>query len=260
MDVFFEPTRGIPFALEVGYFDTISEIKQRIHKKHKIPTSKQTLILNGEPLADDLSIYQSDILDRTLLQLLVEPETPRKIQILAKMPTSKHGLNVEMNSNDTVRRLKELLINQMDGTVPINRLVLKFNGHELKEDGGWVLHDYDISDGSEIEMGIRPSPATSSSTGSGNPSGGSRRKMRVMVRSKCGSMKVPVEVRAGDNVGVLRNEVMKLVESGGFLVPADGFFFIYKQNVMDEDRSFRWHNVGPGDTIEVFNGSVSGGL
>ncbi|KAH7848768.1 hypothetical protein Vadar_007550 [Vaccinium darrowii] len=175
------------------------------------------------------------------------------------MPTSKHGLNVEVNSNDTVRHLKELLLNQMDGTVPINRLILKFNGHDLKGDGGLLLHDYDISDGSEIEMGIRPSPATSSSTGSGNLSGGSRRKMRVMVRSQCGSMKVPVEVRAGDNVGVLRNEVMKLVESGGFLVPADGFFFIYKQNVMDEDRSFRWHNVGPGDTIEVFNGSVSGG-
>ena len=32
-----------------------------------------------------------------------------------------------------------------------------------------------------------------------------------------------------------------------------------KQNVMDDDRAFRWHCVDHGDTIDIFNGSVSGG-
>jgi len=38
-----------------------------------------------------------------------------------------------------------------------------------------------------------------------------------------------------------------------------GYFFVYKQNVMDEDRTLRWHEVKNGDTIEIFNGTVTGG-
>ncbi|THU61614.1 hypothetical protein C4D60_Mb07t25180 [Musa balbisiana] len=80
-----------------------------------------------------------------------------------------------------------------------------------------------------------------------------------MVLPKCGTKKVPVDVNASDNVSELRKELQRLYGVFNFHLPTDGYFFIYKQNVMDEDKSFRWHDVKQGDTIEIFNGSVTGG-
>ena len=85
------------------------------------------------------------------------------------------------------------------------------------------------------------------------------KKLRVMVLPKCWTRKIPVEVNAGDNVGELRKELAKIQQRFQLKLPQDGYFYIYKQNVMDDDRSFRWHRVDHGDTIEIFNGSVSGG-
>lgn len=81
-----------------------------------------------------------------------------------------------------------------------------------------------------------------------------------MVLPKSGTKKIPVEVNAGENVGELRKELQRLHQRlQSFHLPQDGYFFIYKQNVMDDDKSFRWHHVAHGDTIEIFNGSVTGG-
>ncbi|KAL0423313.1 UNVERIFIED_CONTAM: hypothetical protein Sradi_0866100 [Sesamum radiatum] len=40
MDVIFQPSRGSPFYIEVGYFDTVLEIKEKIQKDQSIPISK----------------------------------------------------------------------------------------------------------------------------------------------------------------------------------------------------------------------------
>ncbi|XAR73600.1 hypothetical protein NMG60_11007621 [Bertholletia excelsa] len=164
MDLFFEPTRGVrPFEMEVGFFDTVSEIKDKIEKKQGIPSSKQTLVFDGEALPDNLNIHSSLILDRSRIQLVVTAEDP-------------------------------------------------------------------------------PSPA---------------KKLRVMVMSKCGSRKIPVEVNVWDNVGELRKELERVHQRLRFPLPEDGYFFIHKQNVMEEDQTFQWHQVAQGDSIEIFNGSVT---
>jgi ubiquitin C len=90
-----------------------------------------------------------------------------------------------------------------------------------------------------------------------NGGGGASKKLKLMVKS--GTKKIPVEMNASDNVGELRKELQKLNQMLQFHLPQDGYFFIYKQNVMDDDKSFRWHHVSQGDTIEIFNGSVTGG-
>ncbi|KAL6959658.1 hypothetical protein U1Q18_039812 [Sarracenia purpurea var. burkii] len=270
MDLFFEPTRGKAFSIEVGYFDTVLEIKESIEKHQGIPVSKQTLIFNGQVLPDELNVHFSEILDRSHIQLVVAPDPEklstkdedqspvqpplRKVQLLLKKsPASKVGVVLEIDANETVRRLKER-IHEMEG-VPVNRLVLRFNGGELNDQR--VLQDYELSDRSEIEISVRPSPTTSSSTGSGNAN--SAKKLRVTVLTKCGTRKIPVEVSASENVGELRKELQKLQNRHQFQLPPEGYFFIYKQNVMEEDQSFRWHQVSQGDTIEIFNGSVTGG-
>ena len=71
--------------------------------------------------------------------------------------------------------------------------------------------------------------------------------------------KIPMEVNPTDNVGKLKKELQKLQQRLHFHLPPEGFFFIYDHDVMDDDRSFRWHGVAHSDTIEIFNGSASGG-
>ncbi|KAK4707588.1 hypothetical protein R3W88_028513 [Solanum pinnatisectum] len=277
MDVFIQPTKGRSFAIEVGYFDTILEIKDKIQRDQGIPIPKQTLIFKGNVLDDHLNVHYSDILDRSHIQLVVEFEPDknnvvkieqpspssltRKIQLLLKMPMSKLGVALEVDVTDSVRRVKER-IHDMEG-VHVNKLVMHANGIEMIDHQ--TLQDYGLIDNSEINVSIRPStimvpaPTTTTTTSLGSPmnnNGNGLKKLRIMILSKCGTNKIPIEVNPSANVGHLKKELQKLELE----LPQEGYFFIYKQNVMDDDRSFRWHHVCQGDTIEIFNGSVTGGL
>ncbi|KAL3630391.1 hypothetical protein CASFOL_023375 [Castilleja foliolosa] len=262
MDVIFQPSRGNPFYIEVGYFDTVLEIKEKIQKAKAIPISKQTLIFNGNTLHDDLNIHHSDILDRSRIHLLLPvnttpeqtmqtqtdkpPSSSSKIQLLVKLPSSKLRVALQMDVNETIQRLKDK-IQEMEG-VPAARLVVHANGTELHDHK--TMQECELFENSEINVAVRSSPPRQSP---GNTSGST--KMRIFVLTKCGAEKIPVEVSLSDNVGELRKklEMMKLE------LPSEGYFFIYKQNVMEDDRSFKWHHVCQGDTIEIFSGSVSGG-
>ncbi|CAN8308608.1 unnamed protein product [Cochlearia groenlandica] len=199
MDVFFETQSGSPFSIEVGYFDTISEIKQKIEKYQRIPVSKQTLYFQGNALQDHHNIEQSQIFHNSRLQLHISsPDQTRNNQVVSKTEQSPPSKS------------------SSDSTAPV----------------------------------------MTTTNGNGN---NNLKKLRLMVLTKCGTRKIPVEVNPGDNVGELRKELVKIQQRSQFSLPQEGYFFIYKQNVMDDDRSFRWHRVDQDDTIEIFNGSVSGG-
>ncbi|WOL08042.1 ubiquitin-like protein-NEDD8-like protein RUB3 [Canna indica] len=53
MDVFFETSTGKFFSLEIGFFVTIRDIKDKVHKHHGFPISAQTLVFQGQAMADD---------------------------------------------------------------------------------------------------------------------------------------------------------------------------------------------------------------
>ncbi|XP_028189410.1 ubiquitin domain-containing protein 7SL RNA2-like isoform X2 [Glycine soja] len=195
MDVIFELQRGRSFSMEVGYFDTVLEIKEKVQKYQNIPVSKQTLILNGQVLHDNDDPWKVKILHNTCIQLQVTPEKEENKELITSAHT-KIQLNVKITSKTHL--------------IPL---------------------EVDVND----------------------------TRLKLMVLPKSGTKKVPVEVNASDNVGELRKELQKLHQRVQFHLPQDGYFFIYKQNVMDDDRSFRWHHVAQGDTIEIFNGSVTGG-
>ncbi|XP_052477620.1 ubiquitin domain-containing protein 7SL RNA1 isoform X2 [Gossypium raimondii] len=198
MDVIFETQKGKPFSIEVGFFDTVLEIKEKIHKYHGIPIPHQTLIFNGHVLQDDRDVEYCEILQNSRIQLLVSSDS------------------------DTSNSTKQPQPNAAAAD------------HQL------------------------PSPAKKIQLNSNTPSSNTV-KLKLLVLPKCGTKKIPVEVNATDNVSELRKELQKLHQRLHFQLPQEGYFFIYKQNVMDDDRSFRWHQVGQGDTIEIFNGSVTGG-
>ena len=260
MDLILEPQKGRPFVVEVGFFDTVLEIKHKIHKYHSIPVSKQTLIFDRRVLTDDRDVAQCGLLHNSRLRLLVaEPAArpPAKaIRLGVKVPAAAktHVVWLEVDSDDaTVASLKERLIRETELSVPPNRsAVLLWNGAELQDQRS--LGECGLADGSEVEVILGPVVAGASAAAATG-----KKTMRVMVLTKCGTKKIPVEVSASDNVGELRKELQNLHQKLHFHLPPEGYFFIYKQNVMDDDRSFRWHQVGPGDTIEIFNGSVTGG-
>lgn len=291
MDVIFETQRGRPFSIEVGFFDTVLEIKEKIQKYQGIAINTQTLVFNGQVLQDEKDVEFCEILQNSRLQLVVsssssssEPDKPqtqpqpqtqvnteqssslttssKKIQLNVNIPSSKSSVPIEMDVNDPVSRLKEK-IQEME-PVPVNRLAVQSSGSELQDHRS--LRDCELTDNTEIEVNIRPSP-TGSGSGSGSVGTATAtaanstnfKRLKLMVLPKCGTKKIPVEVNASDNVGELRKELQKLHQRLQFHLPQEGYFFIYKQNVMDDDRSFRWHQVSHGDTIEIFNGSVTGG-
>ncbi|XP_061366087.1 ubiquitin domain-containing protein 7SL RNA1-like [Gastrolobium bilobum] len=275
MDVNFEVQRGESFSIEVGFFDTVMEMKETVEKYHGIPVSKQTLIFNGQVLPDDGDIWKCEIFHNSRIQVLVAPDDaaaaaadkvkteefspPTKIHLLINVSTASSTSHIshEVDLNDTVLRLKERI--QRMQAKPVNRLLLHGTDTELHDHQ--LLRDCNISDYTEIDVSFRTWPTASSGGGGGGGScgGGGSKKLKLMVLPKSGTKKIQVEVNASDNVGELRNELQKLHQRLQFHLPQEGYFFIYKQIVMDDDKSFRWHHVCQGDTIEIFNGSVTGG-
>ncbi|GAV73665.1 ubiquitin domain-containing protein [Cephalotus follicularis] len=263
MDVIFQPQEGgRPFSIEVGFFDTVLEIKEKIQKYQNIPIPRQTLVFNGQVLHDDRDVEYCEILHNSHIQLIIDPEPDKlkikteqyspskKINLHIRMPLRKTLVPLEMDVNETVLRLKEKIHNEIE-TIPVNRLVVvESSGAELQDYR--CLRDCELMENGEIDVNIKPSPSASGAAGS-------NKKLKLMVLPQCGTKKIPVEVNASDNVGELRRELHKLHQIMHFHLPQEGYFFIYRQNVMDDDRSFRWHHVAQGDTIEIFNGSVTGG-
>ncbi|KAF5176727.1 Nuclear transport factor 2 (NTF2) family protein [Thalictrum thalictroides] len=156
-----------------------------------------------------------------------------------------------MEATDSVHKLKEKI--HVAAGLPLNRLSVIFNGNELNDNR--LLEEYTIPNLSEIIAVLRPSPSSSSTpqlsnnNGNGNGNGSSAKRLKLMVLPKGGAQKVQVEVNASDNVGELKKELQKLQNQMNFSLPNEGYFFIYKQNVMDDDRTFRWHDVKQGDAF-----------
>ncbi|WOL05479.1 ubiquitin-NEDD8-like protein RUB2 [Canna indica] len=53
MDVFSQTSTDKFFSLEIGFFDTARDIKDKVHKHHGFPISAQTLVFQGQAMADD---------------------------------------------------------------------------------------------------------------------------------------------------------------------------------------------------------------
>ncbi|KMS96272.1 hypothetical protein BVRB_000770 [Beta vulgaris subsp. vulgaris] len=279
MDVTFETQKGEKFTIEIGYFDTVLEIKEKIQKYREIPISNQTLIFNGKILEDNGDVSSCVILHNSYMHLIVanhleKPKSPEKLKIMnedfhsfskkirlfLKLPISNsqhhQRLSIEVDLCDSVAQLKENLY-QIEG-FPKRPLTLYVKGIIELQDNRH-LREYELTDGSEIDILIKPSSVPTPSGMTNTISNTSAKKLKVIVLSKCETKKLIVDVNPMDRVQVLRNELEKLQQKVNFQLPPEGYFFIYNQNVMEEKETFHWHNVRQGDTIDIFNGSVTGG-
>ncbi|CAN6200756.1 unnamed protein product [Urochloa humidicola] len=297
MDVTFATARGREFTIELWYFATVREVKEAVSAREGVPAASQRLFLGGRELDDDArDAAHYGVLQGSRLLLLLPDDpaaaaalpSPNSSPSATSSPTAaiaaagvvrvavtapaigRSVVALELRATDTAARVKELLQDRTDGALPAARTAL-FAGKAEMEDGR-ALADYDppAADGAVMELCAvvrqpQPAPATAvaPAASSGNGSGGAARsqQLRIAVKVKFGARAVAMEVGAADVVRDLRKEVerMRLPVRDGGAGAGGGYFFVYKQNVMDEDRTLRWHDVKNGDTIEIFNGTVTGG-
>ncbi|KAG0481528.1 hypothetical protein HPP92_012386 [Vanilla planifolia] len=259
MEVVFETAEGRRFEQEIWFFSSVLEMKEKIEKLHGFPVARQTLVFDGKVLENERDTEYYGIMhgSRILVRLEPDPNPPASAaEVSIAIPSHKTQFKISVDAaSETVNRLKERIADRLAGEtgdrMSTSRLVLLHAGGELQDQ--WRLAECGVWCGSEIEVTVK-APGGTAAVGHG------ARKVRLAVQlAGPGTKRVSVEVNPADNVGELRKELNRLREKQHFNLPAEGFFFIYNQNVMDEDRSFRWHDVRPGDVIEVFNGSVTGG-
>ncbi|XP_066374276.1 polyubiquitin-like [Miscanthus floridulus] len=273
MDVTFATPGGREFTLEVWYFATVREMKEAVHAREGIPVASQRLFLagreeeeeDGQELDDARDTAHYGIVQGSRVVLVLPDDAPPSpspspatgVRVAVSAPEIIGPRSVALDdvpASDTVARLKELVQDRTDGALPAARTAL-FLGKAEMEDGK-TLADYGPpADGMDVSAVVHPqAPVASGGGGDGNGAG-ARNQQRIEVSVMFGETAVALEVGAMDVVRELRKEVERL----RLPVRDGGYFFVYKQNVMDEDRTLRWHEIKNGDTIEIFNGTVTGG-
>uniref|UniRef100_A0A0D9XEY1 Ubiquitin-like domain-containing protein n=1 Tax=Leersia perrieri TaxID=77586 RepID=A0A0D9XEY1_9ORYZ len=164
---------------------------------------------------------------------------------------------MEVGFFDTIDDIKRSL--QARRGWPAAAISLSHNGVALAgdgEDSAAGAEVYGIVEGSVIRVDLAADAADCTQQKQkerGGGGGGGEAMVRVKVVTRCGRWRAEVAVGARRPVAALRREL----EERGFPVPRDGggYFFIHRQSVMDEERSFEWHGVAAGDEVVVFEGS-----
>ncbi|KAF8391489.1 hypothetical protein HHK36_023794 [Tetracentron sinense] len=102
MDVIFEISNGIQIPMEIGFFDTVLEMKEKIQNHQGFPISRQTLV--------DTQFY--NVFDGSLIQLIIEPE-PTVILPPVMLPPAAPVTTIGSEKLD-------LIVLLMDGTkIPV---------------------------------------------------------------------------------------------------------------------------------------------
>ncbi|EEC78796.1 hypothetical protein OsI_19051 [Oryza sativa Indica Group] len=277
MEVTLETVAGRWFTVEIWFFSTVRRIKEYVLRQEGIPVESQRLFFAGAELDDDGDTERYSILQGSTVLLLLPEDgaappssgggggggggTKAMVRVVVNAPAALAGkggaVTVEVDAAAcTVAGLKERVQEGTDGALPAARVALMFGKVEMED--GRAVAEYvppgAAADGTAtvvVSAVVRPPPPPT-------PTPQPPQQPRVTVNVKWGAKAAAVEVSDMLAVKDLRAEL------GGAAahlpLPKDGgYFFIYKQNVMEEDRTLRWHDVKNGDTIEIFNGRVTGG-
>lgn len=293
MEVTLETVAGRRFTVEIWFFSTVRRIKEYVLRQEGIPVESQRLFFAGAELDDDGDTERYSILQGSTVLLLLPEDgaappssgggggggggTKAMVRVVVNAPAALAGkggaVTVEVDAAAcTVAGLKERVQEGTDGALPAARVALMFGKVEMED--GRAVAEYvppgAAADGTAtvvVSAVVRPPPPPTPTAASPvavskkrppTPTPQPPQQPRVTVNVKWGAKAAAVEVSDMLAVKDLRAEL------GGAAahlpLPKDGgYFFIYKQNVMEEDRTLRWHDVKNGDTIEIFNGRVTGG-
>ncbi|KAM7525204.1 hypothetical protein LguiA_015106 [Lonicera macranthoides] len=161
--------------------------------------------------------------------------------------------SVEVGLADTVLEIKEKI--EIQRGIPVSKQTLTFNNVVLQDESDVYS---ELAQEASLTLVIAPEPARefavpSAPVKGGTPSGSNKINIKVVTQH---GARINMDMSPFNIVEELRE---KLEKAENFPLPEDGYFFIHNQQVMDEDKTFRWHMVNNGDTIEVFPGYITSG-
>ncbi|KAI8551383.1 hypothetical protein RHMOL_Rhmol06G0181700 [Rhododendron molle] len=141
-------TRASEFTIEVSLQQTILQIKKIREELLGVPVTSQSP--DGLDLEDYPIVTEGTKID--LAMKCTQPHLENRGKILIVVKSSSRKINIEVDSTETVRSLKER-IHIVDGA-PTKLMTLLFSGREMDEDFR-NLSEYGICEFSEIVVFLK---------------------------------------------------------------------------------------------------------
>ncbi|OAY63536.1 polyubiquitin-like [Ananas comosus] len=170
MDVNFVTSAGETFTIEIGYFDTVLEIKEKVEKYKGYPVTSQKLIFNGHYLLNDRDTEHYEILQGSTVQLVITnpglgpQRTPppassspatrarRKLNLPVESMNGSLVIHVEMEEHSKVGLLRDELRRayaMINLNVP-DKYFFVHNKEVMNED--YSFHQHNVKDGDVIKV------------------------------------------------------------------------------------------------------------
>ena len=152
MQIFVKTLTGLNINLYAHSTDTVANLKSKIENKEGIPTNQQRLFFGKKQLEDHYSLYDYDIQNTFLLQLVLRVRSKtndNKTTILVK--TLLKVITLKLEASDTIENVMAK-IQDIEGT-PVEHQRLMFAGKQLEY--GHTLSYYDIENGSILDLKLK---------------------------------------------------------------------------------------------------------
>ena len=146
--LFVKTLTGKTLTLNIGPFDTILDLKNKIKEKEGLPIGQQCLVAAGKQLDNSLAVSNSGIQNQSVLHLVLRVPSHGPVQINIAGINGK-SLQFDMTLGDTIEVVKERI--QGREGIPAGQQTLIFEGERLEEDDR-TLASYDVRDGATLQL------------------------------------------------------------------------------------------------------------
>jgi hypothetical protein len=248
MDLTFLVDKQENFSIQVCFFDSFLDVKEKIYKYQGLPISKQNLFFNGKLLKDEDIIINTKLIQDSCIIIKLDQDMPIKITLRVRFPTGYGSLKyfLPVYIDETIMQLKEKIHNKFN-FMKINDISIMFPAlARVAVLDFQSLGEVGVSN-NEIVYVFRKKqkPAKESSQSS------KKLNLLIVVRPAIFAMVQGFEMESCAKVSELKKVLKDLYK---WFVQGDGrYFFIHEGYVMLENESFEWNQVEDGGIIHLYD-------